>query len=104
MVTHRANLSVGVALAKLEGTRVLVAAAPPAGFAAKRYRAGSRTQLRHSRCGCPLIGFVVRVRWPGESRGDEVGGLSVGTGDPRGVDLERGCPSTRVAQPACHSA
>lgn len=49
----------------------------------------------------PLVEYLRR---PGEAGGDEVSGFRVCTGEPRGVDLERGCSAASVAEPACHGA
>ena len=42
----------------------------------------------------------MNVGWAGEAGGDEVGGFRLGTGEPGGINLERGGAAARVAEPA----
>ena len=55
----------------------------------------------HGRDGA-LATLVVYLGWPGETGCDEVGGFGVGTGDPGGVDLERGGSAAAVAETPRH--
>jgi hypothetical protein len=51
-----------------------------------------------------LAAFAAYGGWTRQAGGDEVSGFCVCTGEPGGVDLERGCSAASVAEPACHGA